>query len=140
MDAGHAFIADAGSSGKAGGRSTPRGARDRGGQGGNGGEKGGEKKDGQTTNTNASDGNVDGGKGGNARCNRCGEVGHKTMRCSRQVCSVYGGKGPLAKIGANVVTVFTCEADANGSDSDGVLRGEEQNAFVCDTPGKKLGK
>ena len=46
-DAGHAFIADAGSSGKPGGRSTPRGARSRegrgkggrGGRGGNGGEK-----------------------------------------------------------------------------------------------------
>ena len=39
--------------------------------------KGCRKKDGQTTNINAGDGNVDGGKGGNARCNRCGEVGHK---------------------------------------------------------------
>ena len=46
-DAGHAFISDAGSSGKTGGRSTPRGARNRGGsgrggrggRGGNGGEK-----------------------------------------------------------------------------------------------------
>ena len=51
-DAGHAFIADAGSFGKKEGRSTPRGAinregRGRGGRGsrgGNGGEKGGEKR------------------------------------------------------------------------------------------------
>ena len=43
--------------------------------------KGGEKKDGQTTDINASDGNVDGGKGSNARCDRCGEVGHKMVRC-----------------------------------------------------------
>ena len=56
-DAGHDFIADARSSGKTGGRSTPRGARNhggrgrggRGGRGGNGGGKGGEKKDDQTT-------------------------------------------------------------------------------------------
>ena len=31
---------------------------------------------------------------------------------------------------------FACEADASGSDSDGVLSGEEQDAFVCDSPGK----
>ena len=143
-DAGHAFIADTGSSGKPGGRSTPRGARNRGGRGrggrggrdGNGGEKGVEKKDGQTTNINASDGNVDGGKGGNARCNRCGEAGHKTVRCPEQVCSVCGGKGHSAKICANVVTVFACEADGSGSDSDGVLSGEKQDAFVCDALGK----
>ena len=142
-DAGHAFIADAGSSGKPGGRSTPRGAGDRGGRGrggrggrdGNGGEKGDENKDGQTTNINTSDGNVDGKKGGDARCSRCGEAGHKTVRCPGQVCSVCGGKGHSAKICANVVTVFACEADASGSDSDRVLSGEEQDAFVCDAPG-----
>ena len=143
-DAGHAFIANAGSSGKPGGRSTPRGAKTRGGRGrggrggrgGNGGEKGGENKDGQTANINASDGNIDGGKGGNARCSCYGEAGHKTVRCPGQVCSVCGGKGHSAKTCANVVTVFACEADASGSDSDGVLSGEEQDAFVCDSPGK----
>ena len=95
-----------------------------------------KKKDGQTTNINASDGNVDGGKGGNARCNRCGEVGHKMVRRPGQMCSICGGKGHSAKICANVVTVFTCEADASGSDSDGVLSGEEKNDFFCDIPGK----
>ena len=144
-DAGHAFIADAGSSGKPGGRSTPRGARNRGGRGrggrggqdGNGGEKGGEKKGGQTTNINASDGNVDGQKGGNARCNRCGEAGQKRVRCPGQMCGAFGGKGHSATICANVVvTVFACEADARGSDSDGVFSGEEQDAFVCDAPRK----
>ena len=69
------------------------------GPGGNGGKKSGEKKDGQTTNINASDGNVDGGKGGNARCNRSGEVGHKTVRCPGQVSSVCGGKGHSVKYG-----------------------------------------
>ena len=87
-DAGYAFGASAESLGKTESRSTPRGAINRGGRGRvrrgsrgeNGGEKGGEEKDGQTTNINASDGNADGGKGGNARYNRCGEVGHKTVR------------------------------------------------------------
>ena len=112
-----------------------RGRGGRGGRGGNGGEKGGEKKDGQTTNINTSDGNVDGEKGGDARCSRCGGAGHKTVRCPGQVCSVYDGKCHSAKTCANVVTVFACEADASGSDSDKVLSKEEQDAFVCDAPG-----
>ena len=58
------------------------------------------------------------------------------MGCPGQVCSVCGGKGHSAKICANVVTVFACEAEASGSDSDGVLSGEEQDAFVCDAAGK----
>ena len=53
--------------------------------------------DGQTTNINARDGNVDRSKGGNARCNRCGEIGHITVRCPGQVCSVCGGKSHEAK-------------------------------------------
>ena len=139
----YAFIVDAGNSGKTGSRSTPRGAGNRGsrgrggcgGQGGNWGEKGGEQKNGQTTNSNARDGNADGGRGGNARCNRCGEVGHKTVRCPGQMCSVCGEKGHSVKICANVVTVFACEADPSGSDGDEILSGEEQDAFVCDAPG-----
>ena len=61
-----------------------------------------------------------------------------TKRCDApvQVCSVCSGKGHPAKIFANVVTASACEADASGSDSDGVLSGEEQDAFVCDAPGK----
>ena len=86
--------------------------------------------------TSMPDINVDGGKGGNARCNRCGEVGLKTVRCSGQMCSVRGGKGHSAKICANVVTVFACEADASGNDSYGVLSRKEQDAFSCDAPGK----
>ena len=57
------------------------------------------------------------------------------MRCPGQVCSVCGGKGYSDKICTKVVTVFACEADASGSDSNGVLSGEEQNAFVCNGPG-----
>ena len=70
-------------------------------------------------------------------CNRFGEAGHKTVRCPGQVCSVCGGKGHSAKICANnAVTVFACEADARGNGSDRGLIGEEQDAFVCDAPGK----
>ena len=58
------------------------------------------------------------------------------MRCPGLVCSVCGGKGHSAKICANVVAVFAYEADASGSDSDGVLSVEEQDAFVCNAPGK----
>ena len=94
-DVGHAF-ADAGSSGKTGIRRTPRGARSRGDRGrggrggrckgGNEGEKYGENKNGQTNNSsNARVGNIDRATGGNARCNRCGEVGHKTVQCPGQV-------------------------------------------------------
>ena len=93
-------------------------------------EKRGAKKICQNTNSNDDNGNVDGDKGGSARCNRCGEVGHKTVRCLGQACRVCGGKGHSAKMCANVVTVFACEADASGSDSNGVLSGKEQDTFV----------
>ena len=44
-----------------------------------------------------------------------------TKRCKApDRCSIFGGKGHSAKICANVVTVFACEADTSGSDSDGV--------------------
>ena len=36
----------------------------------------------------------------------------------------------------NVVTVFAGEAGACGSDGDGVLSVANQDAFVCDAPGK----
>ena len=58
------------------------------------------------------------------------------VRCPGQVCTVCGGKGHSAKICTNVVTVFACEADASGCDSDGGLSGEEQDAFVFDASGK----
>ena len=145
-DAGHGFVAGAGSSEKTGNLCTPRGARCRGGWGkdgrggpsrvGNGRQKDGEEEDGQTTNSNAGDGNVDGAKEGDAKCNRCGEVGHKTVRCRRYACGACTGKGHSAKICVNVVTFFSCEAGADGSDGDRGHSGEEQDAFVCDAPGK----
>ena len=46
---------------------------------GNGGKKDGEKKNGQTSNNNTGNGNVDGAKGGNVRCNRCGEPQNGAM-------------------------------------------------------------
>ena len=62
------------------------------------------------------------------------------MRYPGQVCSVCGGKNHSTKVCANVVIVFAGEADASGSDSDGGLSGEEQDAFVCDAPGKFFGE
>ena len=85
-DAVHALTADAGSSEKTK-AVVPREALEIVGVGAEVGV-GNKKKDGQTTNSNACDGNPDGGKGGNARCNRYGEVGHKMVRCPEQVCIV----------------------------------------------------
>ena len=58
------------------------------------------------------------------------------MRCPGQVCSVCGGKGHSVKMCATSSPFFACEADAGGSDSDGVLNGEKQDAFVCGAPDK----
>ena len=67
-------------------------------------------------------------------CKRYGDDIHKAVECPGQVCGVCGGSS--TKVCANVVTNFACEADANGSDSDGGLSGEEQDTFVCHAPGK----
>ena len=139
-DAGHAFVADVGSSGKTLGTVVPREALEDVGVGTEVGVGAGveteEKrvaKKRTATNSSDSDGYVDGGKGGKARCNRCGEVGYKTVQCLGQVCGVCGGKGH--SIYANVAAVFACEAVASGSDGDGGLSGEEQDALVYDAPG-----
>ena len=44
-----------------------------------------------------------------------------TKRCNAtDRCGVCGGRDRSAKLCANIVTVFACESDASGSDSDGV--------------------
>ena len=53
---------------------------------------------------------------------------------------VGGRKGHSAKLCANVVTVYACEAATSDSDGDKVISGEEQDAFVCDEPGKGFDK
>ena len=49
-----------------------------------------------------------------------------------------GGKGHSEAICGNNVTVFACQADPNDIDVDTVTSGEEE-AFVCETPGKLSG-
>ena len=104
--AGRAFIVDTGGSGKSGKkRSNPRGARGRGSvkgdrrdRGGNGTQGGGEEEEGgQTTTRNVGDGTVDDDKRGKTKCNCCGEIGHKTARCSWRVCGVCGVEGHSEK-------------------------------------------
>ena len=88
------------------------------GQGGNGKQKYSKKvEDEQTTTSNADDENVDGNgdKRGNTKCNRCGEVDHKTVSCPGQVCGV-SGRDHLAEICANIGTALVCEEDAKASD------------------------
>ena len=52
------------------------------------------------------------------------------------MCDICGEKDHSAKICANVVTIFACGVDASGSGGDKLPSGEEQEAFVCDAPGK----
>ena len=59
-----------------------------------------------------------------------------TKRCDAPDRCVASAVERVIRRTPNVVTIFTCEADVSGSDSDGVLSGEEQEAFVCDAPGK----
>ena len=60
-----------------------------------------------------------------------------TKRCDApDRCVAFAAERAIRRICTNNVTVFACEGDASGSDSDGVLSGEKQDAFVCDAPGK----
>ena len=97
-DAGHAFISDAGNE-KFGGKYPPgfRGRRrgmgrrkDRG--RGRGGRKQGNDGD-----------KSDDPKDDSVKCKRCGDVGHKAVRCPGKLCGVCGGKGHADDICANVV-------------------------------------
>ena len=143
-DAGHAFIADAGSSGKPGGQSTSRGTRNRGVWAEVGAGAGAETEEKKVAKrrmakrrtsmpaTETSTARKEATQGAAV------VVRPATNRCDApdRCVSVCGGKGHSAKNCANVVTVFACEADASGSDSNGVLSGGEQDTFVCDAPGK----
>ena len=65
------------------------------------------------------------------KCKRCGD-GHKTVQCPEQTCGVCGGKGHAAEICANVASVLACQV----RDGEGILSGEEAEAFVSEAPGK----
>jgi hypothetical protein len=136
-DAGHAFVADAG--GRHGGKNSPPSARGRGKGRGRGGRR---KRDGEDDQQKVASSRTDGaradsGKGGNVKCKRCGETGHKSVRCPDQICGVCGGKGHSAEVCANVVTVLACENPKNPNDeSDAAISGEEEEAFICDMTGE----
>ena len=68
--------------------------------------------------------------------NTCGEVGHKTVRYSGQVCGACGGKGHSTEICANVVTVLVCEEDTRAS--DGNLLSREEDIFDSDVLDKSF--
>ena len=75
--------------------------------------------------------------GGNVKCKRFGETGHKSVRCPDQICGVCGGKGHSGEVCANVVTVLACENTKSPNDeSDAAISGEEEEAFVCDMSGE----
>ena len=69
------------------------------------------------------------------KCKRCGDVGHKAVRCLRQLCGVCGGKGHADDICANVVSILACQAPPD----DKTLSGEEKEAVICITSGKMSG-
>ena len=72
------------------------------------------------------------------KCKRCGETGHKSVRCPDQVWNVYGGKGHAPEICGNNMTALACvdrssRNDANGTDVD--VSSEDAEAFMCDVSG-----
>ena len=141
-DVGHAFVADAGRRHGVKNYSSSS-ARDRG-KGREGRGRGGRRKpnDGEddqqkVASSRARGGKADREKGVNAKCKRCGETRHKSVRCPDQICGVWCGKGHSAKVCANVVTVLACENTKSSNDeSDAAISGEEEEAFICDTSGE----
>ena len=65
-------------------------------------------------------------------CKRCGDDGQKTVRCPDQLCGVCGGKGHVAEICVNVVSVLACQAPAD----DKILSDEKEEIFMYETSGK----
>ena len=140
-DAGYAFVADAG--GRYGGKNSSSSTRGRG-KGREGRGRGGRRKpnDGEDDQQKMASSRDGGGKavrekGGSAKCKRCGETGHKSVRCPDKICGVCGGKGHSAEVCANVVTVLACEYTRSSNDeSDAAISGEEEEAFICDMSGE----
>ena len=137
-DAGLAFVADAG--GRHGGKNYSSSSTRGRGKGREGRGRGGRRrKDDQQKMSSSRDGGskADREKGGSAKCKRCGETGHKSVRCPDQICGVCGGKVHSAEVCANVVTVLACENIKSSNDeSDAAISGEEEEAFICDMSGE----
>ena len=141
-DAGHTFVADAG--GRHGGKNYPLSStRGRGkrrecrGRGRRRKSNDGEDYQQKVASSRDGGGKADKEKGGNAKCKRCGETAHKSVRCPDQICGVCGGKGHSAEVCANVVAVLACENTKSPNDeSDAAISGEKEEAFVCDMSGE----
>ena len=92
-----------------------------------------EEEQHKTTSGKAVGDNVDSAKRGRAKCKRCGETGHKSVRWPYQVCGVFDGKGHSVEICANVVAVLACEGIKGCKDgSDAAISGGEKGVFVGD--------
>ena len=105
----NAFVASAG--GRLGGKHySSSSARGRG-KGRESHRRGGRRshKDGEEEQQKAASGRARGGKadrenGVSTKGKRCGEMGHKSVRCPIQICDVCGGKCHSTEVCANVVT------------------------------------
>ena len=74
------------------------------------------------------------------KCKRCGETGHKSVRCPDQVCNVCGGKGHAPEICGNNVTALACVDRSSRTDDSGTyVSSEDAEAFMCDASGKLSG-
>lgn len=99
-DAGNTLIASAGHEKVGGKRNNPSDSRAR----GRGRER--EKEKGLGNEDRDKESDNDRIKTGSKRC---GDSGHKRVKCPDQVCGVCGGKGQATKICDNTVSVFACQ-------------------------------
>ena len=107
------------------------------GRGGRRNYKDGEEEQQKVASSRAGGGKADREKGGSAKCKRCGETGHKSVRCPDQICCVCGGKGHSAEVCVNAVTVLACENTKSPNDeSEAAISDEEAEIFVCDMSGE----
>ena len=61
------------------------------------------------------------------------------MRCPGKVCNACGGNGSVT-ICTYLVTVFACEHNGSVGDDDKTFSGKNQEALVCNAPGKSFDK
>ena len=120
-DVGHAFEADAGGRHgrnnyfSSGGRGRGKGREGRG-RGGRTKPIDGEHDQQKVASSRAGGGKADREKGGNPKCKRYGETGHKSVRYPDQICGMCGGKGHSAEVCTNVVTVLAYENTKSSND------------------------
>ena len=89
-----------------------------------------EEEQHKATGGKASRGKANSAEGDNAKCKRCSQTGHKSVRYPDQICGVCGGKDHSVEICAIVVTVLACGGRKDcKDDSDAAISGEEKGAF-----------